>query len=494
MPKHLFLFCDDLADEIQSLDRRNLPEDEVTLATFRGSCTGPPRNLLESLPGEMDLSIFDSVDVLCGPCIEIPEGTENLRVRRLGLCFEMLLNPETLRHYVDRGYYLCTPGWVCNWRSNIDPWGFDRDTLVEFFSHLPAGVLLLDTGSRVDAPAHLAEFAGYIDKPHDVLPVGTDYLERTLGEMYLRRHLQVSEDHRREEILEHQRQLSNYAMGLEFLRQVAASRDEGDVQDFVLEMFTMLFAPEDIRYIPARELPADEDPAVYREDGFRLPLIYDDTLFGAVDVRGLAFPEYRDQYLSTALGLLDVCALAIANARHYATIMDLANTDGLTGIPNRRRLDEFLRRTWVRAAVAEEPVSLLLADIDYFKPYNDTYGHGRGDDCLKRLAAALERDCIRPTDMAARYGGEEFGIILPATDLEAACEVAERIRRRIEDLRIPHEASEVADHVTVSIGVAHALPGEAFHGDALLKRADEALYRAKEAGRNRVHCILEPVE
>ncbi|MFO7942597.1 MAG: diguanylate cyclase [Bacillota bacterium] len=494
MPKHLFLLCEDLAEELRSLDRSNLPESEVILETFRGNCTDPNRGMRDSLPEDLDLADFDSVDVLCGPCIRIPEDAENVHVRRLGFCFETLLNPETLRHYVDRGYYLCTPAWVCNWRDNIAPWGFDRDTLVEFFAHLPGGVLLLDTGSRSEAAESLATFAEYIEKPHHILPVGTDYLERVLGEIYLRRHMEITQEHHRETTLEHQRRLSNYAMSFEILRQVAASRDEREVQDYVLEMFNMFFHPEDIRYIPAQDIPEGEDPTVYRENGFRLPLVHDDTLFGAVDVRGLTFPEYRDQYLTTALSLLDVSALAIANARHYAALMDLANTDGLTRIPNRRRFDEYLHRTWLRASVAEEPIALLMADIDYFKPYNDRYGHGRGDDCLKRVARAIARECIRPTDMVARYGGEEFVVVLPNADLEAACKVAERIQRSIEDLHIPHETSEVADHLTISIGVAHARPKEEFHGDALLKRSDEALYRAKEAGRNRVYCIPEPVE
>ena len=131
-------------------------------------------------------------------------------------------------------------------------------------------------------------------------------------------------------------------------------------------------------------------------------------------------------------------------------------------------------------------LSLLMIDVYFFKPYNDTYGHQGGDECLRQVAAAMSGVVMRSSDAVARYGGEEFAILLPATDPEGACIVAERIRAAIEALQLPHSGSTVADHVTVSIGVASAAVSSGDVPEQLVGAADEALYRAKHEGRNRV--------
>jgi len=163
----------------------------------------------------------------------------------------------------------------------------------------------------------------------------------------------------------------------------------------------------------------------------------------------------------------------------------LARTDGLTGLANRRCFDEVLDAEWKRQRRDGQPLSLLLADIDHFKRYNDACGHQAGDRCLAAVAQAIRRAVKRPADLAARYGGEEFVVVLPGTPAEGARHVAERIRAGVEGLALPHPSSPVAGHVTLSLGVATLVPGEGAPGD-LTRRADEALYRAKELGRNRV--------
>jgi diguanylate cyclase (GGDEF)-like protein len=165
----------------------------------------------------------------------------------------------------------------------------------------------------------------------------------------------------------------------------------------------------------------------------------------------------------------------------------LSAVDGLTGIANRRSFDEALQREWRRAARKGSPVSLLIADVDYFKDFNDGYGHQRGDDCLKKVAHVIAGRLRRPTDLAARYGGEEFVVVLPETDESGAVEVAEGMRRAVEAESIRHDFSAVAPFLTISIGVASMIP-ERNDEDGfrdLLAQADTALYRAKRAGRNR---------
>lgn len=161
-----------------------------------------------------------------------------------------------------------------------------------------------------------------------------------------------------------------------------------------------------------------------------------------------------------------------------------ATTDGLTGIYNRRAFDRVLDQEWKRHERAGLPLSVLLIDADYFKQYNDAYGHLAGDDCLRSIARAIQCMAHRSGDFVARYGGEEFAVILPLTDENGAGRIAEEIRRHIQSLAMPHCRSDVAPHVTVSIGTTSAVPTQCRSHQDFLQDADVALYRAKAAGRN----------
>ncbi|MHA7880547.1 MAG: sensor domain-containing diguanylate cyclase [Saccharospirillum sp.] len=159
-------------------------------------------------------------------------------------------------------------------------------------------------------------------------------------------------------------------------------------------------------------------------------------------------------------------------------------TDSLTGLANRRHFDQHLEQEWARARRNRVCVSLVMIDIDFFKPYNDEYGHPAGDRCLKQVAEALKGVPGRPADLVARYGGEEFAMILPGADDPEP--IAEQCRATIEWLRIPHDYSDISDVITISVGVATLTPGAQTSVRQLTEQADEALYEAKEAGRNRV--------
>lgn len=166
----------------------------------------------------------------------------------------------------------------------------------------------------------------------------------------------------------------------------------------------------------------------------------------------------------------------------------LATRDGLTGLANRRCFDETLNAEWQRALRQRQPLSLLMVDVDNFKAYNDANGHLGGDECLKRIATAVASE-MRANDLVARYGGEEFAVILPNQSLKGAAIVAERIRRRVEQLRVPLYGTAgpgATRHVTVSIGAATAIAGPDNDASQLVAIADAALYRAKHLGRNRI--------
>lgn len=166
-------------------------------------------------------------------------------------------------------------------------------------------------------------------------------------------------------------------------------------------------------------------------------------------------------------------------------LVRLARTDGLTGLYNRRTFDDMLQREWRRLSRTGEPLSVIMIDVDHFKLYNDTYGHGGGDTCLQRVARAAEGALQRPADVIARYGGEEFIALLPETRLEGAIAVAEAIRVAVANLEIPHSSSKTATHVTLSLGAGCTTPHADKDPATILELADQQLYAAKAEGRNR---------
>lgn len=217
-----------------------------------------------------------------------------------------------------------------------------------------------------------------------------------------------------------------------------------------------------------------------------------------------AFSQPEDETRALETGAVDFIskpfnpAVVRARVRTQLTIKrqadamrELTLTDTLTGVANRRHFNETLDNEWRRCARAGLPVALIMADIDHFKRYNDSYGHQAGDVCLQQVCAAMKRSAVRPSDMLARYGGEEFIILLPQSDSKGAAVVAQRILDNVRQLAITHVSSGVGAHVTVSLGVASLTPGEGNDPAALIRIADALLYRAKDSGRDRF-CLPAP--
>lgn len=212
-----------------------------------------------------------------------------------------------------------------------------------------------------------------------------------------------------------------------------------------------------------------------------------------------AMSQQEDEIHGLELGAVDyitkpfnptVTRLRVRNQLELKRLRDvqtsLALLDGLTALPNRRAYDDCINREWHRALRNRTKLSMVMIDIDHFKNYNDLHGHLEGDDCLKKVATTLAGSVVRTGDFVARYGGEEFVCILPDTDEEGAYTAAERMRQSIELLDIPHGASQVSPHVTVSLGCATIEPAQNLAPELLATMADRMLYMAKHAGRNRV--------
>jgi diguanylate cyclase (GGDEF)-like protein len=212
--------------------------------------------------------------------------------------------------------------------------------------------------------------------------------------------------------------------------------------------------------------------------------------------------EEDDEALGLELGAVDYIskplnsAIVRARVKTHLTLKlqndylkGLASLDGLTGIPNRRALDVRLAQAWSQACREGGTLSLMMIDIDYFKRYNDHFGHVQGDECLRQVAKAIAQSVTRPYDMAARFGGEEFACVLPETTLQGALILAEKIQARISQLAIAHPGSEVSEWVSLSIGVASLQPRIDREPSELIALADQQLYQAKHNGRNQIFSL-----
>lgn len=163
----------------------------------------------------------------------------------------------------------------------------------------------------------------------------------------------------------------------------------------------------------------------------------------------------------------------------------ISTRDQLTGLYNRREFEKIIKREWRTAIRQALPISIIMIDIDYFKKFNDNYGHLAGDNCLQKISQAMDKNLKRPRDFLARYGGEEFVAILPNTDKSGAQNIAESLRKSVISLKIPHNYSPVTKHVTISLGISSTDQAEFFVFEEILDKADEALYQAKNSGRNK---------
>ncbi|NET02041.1 MAG: diguanylate cyclase [Sphaerospermopsis sp. SIO1G1] len=222
-----------------------------------------------------------------------------------------------------------------------------------------------------------------------------------------------------------------------------------------------------------------------------VPIIQNQELWGLLIAHHCRSPRHwREIEINLLRQLATQVAIAIQQSELYQQVQRQATIDGLTQISNRRRFDDYLYQVWQQMQNREAPLSIILCDIDFFKPYNDQYGHPAGDNCLRQVAQALNQAVNQPNDLVARYGGEEFVIVLPNTPVSDAVQIAEHIREQVKALQIPHEKSLVSDHVTLSLGVTSVVPHLRISPEKLVATADKALYQAKAQGRDRLFYIL----
>jgi diguanylate cyclase (GGDEF)-like protein len=241
------------------------------------------------------------------------------------------------------------------------------------------------------------------------------------------------------------------------------------------------------------------------------PLMTQTGKLGVIQISSDRPVEYTAQDLKLFSALASQAAASIQNALFYEQLRDysytlerkvaertaelerlnqelnqLANLDGLTQVANRRCLQETFTREWYRLAREKAPLSMIICDVDYFKRYNDTYGHQMGDECLQKIAETIKKALKRPADLVARYGGEEFVVLLPNTQASGAWIVAQEIQQNIRKLSLDHQASLVSPFITMSMGLSSTIPTHETVGEELFEIADQALYDAKKQGRDRI--------
>jgi diguanylate cyclase (GGDEF)-like protein len=222
-----------------------------------------------------------------------------------------------------------------------------------------------------------------------------------------------------------------------------------------------------------------------------VPIQIDSTLWGSLTLGKSKQSTWQDSEVELTMTVADQLMIAIQQSELYQhlqianqELQRLAKLDGLTQLANRRHFDQYLKQEWLRLAREQNALSVILCDVDYFKLYNDTYGHPAGDTCLMQIAQAISGAVKRPADLVARYGGEEFAVLLPNTDSDGAVQVVEIIQKKVRQLHLAHIASLVDKYVTLSFGIATIFPSHNGSVQALINTADKALYQAKDKGRN----------
>jgi diguanylate cyclase (GGDEF)-like protein len=536
--KIAFVLCEHYLQEARvALAEENM--SDAVLATFPARCGRPPLtgdelHVIIDAAGEVE-----QVEIFGASCLK---GLSELTVKgckisldKLEQCFHLVSDPQIVTRFLKEGCYLTTPGWLAYWPAQLERMGLNQASAREMFSETTSRIVLLDTGIDEQSEARLRAFAEFVARPFEIICVSTTSLRLHFVRAYLSWKADQQKKQFIVQIQDLQKQAATHAMAIDLISNLARIVNEAEAVEAMLDVYMFLFAPQRLSYLSYKDnlpdklwirpdLDLDEQGkemiknklAFFSEGsgdarsdkGFLLRIVRRGEVRGVIAVENIAFPEYLHQYLNLALSIVDICELPVENARKYEALVhaegmltkanenlfQLATTDALTGIANRRAYDEYIEIEWNRMLRAQTSLSLLICDIDFFKKYNDHYGHKAGDVCLHTVAQIIRRLALRPGDFVARYGGEEFIVVLPNTSAKGALYVAEKIRMAVAQYGIPHEASEVAPCVTISLGAAQIQPGPAagLTSATLFRVADTALYQAKNQGRNRT--VIYPIE
>jgi diguanylate cyclase (GGDEF)-like protein len=526
MPAKIHLLvCQNAEREAQAVfERGGAVFEDVVVVIGPARCGRPPLSVLEvqALVPEAG-AVVECVGGVCVAGLSRKlEGYDSYHVHRVGW-YEMFADRMALERLLAERAYVMTPSWLRHWRERLATWGFETDPLRAFVHDTVSHLHLLDTGVDPDSGGLLEELGEYLQVPVVTTFVGLDHYARFLERIVIARRCELRDAEQERAIGKLHQKVADYAMAMDLLGRLSEARDERQVVRQLMDVFSRIFAPGALTFVAYEQgqpsvahsldgsMGSVADALRGRLDSLEADVLWSDSkedvlarishdgqLFGVIVADRIAFPQYSSYYQNLIVSVLPICGMSVANARNYREVLEtgealrkanqellrLANTDGLTQVANRRHFDQRLALEWRRALRQKVPISLIMIDIDYFKRYNDQWGHQAGDMCLCRVARAIEGCVARAGDLLARYGGEEFVVILPDTPGAGAHHVAECIRQAVASALIVHGASPVGPHVTVSVGHATMVPNQRARVEQLISTADQGLYSAKSQGRN----------
>jgi len=393
--KLCLLVCQNLAGEVAAIaESEGL--DDVRFAVYAADCSRPRSGwkALERIirTREQECS---QVHILGGCCIagsmSPMAGLPQCHVHSVDVCFEVLCGQSLINHYLADGGHLLTPGWLARWQHHLNVWGFDQKTAREFFGESCTRLVLLDTGVDEKSAEHLAAFADFVDRPREVVPIGLDYLKMFLMQLVLGWRSETRDEQLTVATTNTNRRISDYAMVLDLMASLTRATTEAEVIDGILELFVMICAPTSLAYVPF----IDGNPGNLRSclsspvineklqhnlvnlaegyawtdsgNGFLLRITYLDEVVGVLALDGMAFPEYKDHYLNLALNVVDMCSLAVANARKYDEIRQAEESLRQQTLELQMRNEELDAFAHTVAHDLENPLSLMVGYAEFLE-------------------------------------------------------------------------------------------------------------------------------
>ncbi len=475
---------------------------DVAVATFRGSCGRPPVGwedvftAVGAAPGRGQVMVIGSA---CCACLGAPPAELGpARVQRLGQCFELVCGRRLVAEYQSGRAYLLTPGWLARWREYVDAWGFDQQTAREFFGEFAQKLLLLDTEVDAESIRHLSEFAAFLGLPAERVPVGLDHCRLYLRSLVAEWRLELEQSKAAVAVAEASRQAAEHAMATDLIAGLTRIMTEAAAVASIMEVFTMLFAPSSLVYVPlsdgapgaSQRSPAglgdDRPAAAILADlqgeyawtpsgrGFRLRIDHQGQALGVLEIDGIAFPEYKERYLNLALTLGRVCGLAIANARSYEKVVQ--TEEALAA--ERERLDVTLRSIGdgVIATDKEGRVVLVNKVAEELTGWTQEEAQGRDlAEVFRIIHEKTRQPCENPVEKALRTNG------VVALDNHTAL-----ISRDGRERSIADSAAPIRDRAGNSIGVVLV-----FRDVTDEKRAQEAQHFLAQASEALASSLLD---
>ncbi|MFA6807467.1 MAG: diguanylate cyclase [Eubacteriales bacterium] len=499
MEKIRLVVCENYKYEFQAVLNSGDYSD-VELVTFPslGCILGSKEyRLKEWLDSQVD-NLDNSIIICCEDCNvfkDFPAEPED-RVHKIQRCFNLFMDKKSIDGYIQQGAYIVTVCWLKRWKNNIDIMGFNQEVARKFFGECTKKIVFLDSGLDSESKNYLERFSEFVGLPYIIEQVELDYLELYVAKVVNEERLKLELVKSKNSLLEQQKQNADFSVVCELMSTLTSLVEEKEIIDKVVNFFRMLFAPQKIEYVSCfdkdnedldeqvKEFIKDKKKYIYtpKGDGFLVRISFQEETLGVIILEDFILPQYRDRYLNFTLNIVNVCSLAISNARKFDNIKSqqeelnyLSTHDALTGLFNRlyfeRKVQEFQNDQKLLS------VCVIMCDVNGLKKVNDSFGHAAGDILIAETANTL-KGCFRELDIVARIGGDEFAVLIPNGDQKIADVFTRRISAMAEKISIEGQLKDLGIVLSISVGYSISR-GVPFNLNDLLQEADTAMYEEK---------------